>query len=129
MKAREPIYRGAVCRCFGEHAPLRRIANMNSYMLLYLAAAWLFIHGVITIIAAVGSRNKGAGMIAVVIGVILGVLDLLMCVCSAIYPSMLAFNLGLLVGFYFVVSGIYMVFIGSDISRAVAASRKQPDAE
>lgn len=37
---------------------------------------------------------------------------------------MLAFNLGILVGFYFVVSGINMVLIGSDISRAVAISRE-----
>lgn len=61
---------------------------MNSFMLLYLAAAWLFIHGVITIIAAVGSRNKGAGMIAVMIGVVLSVLELIMCVCSVIYPKL-----------------------------------------
>jgi len=105
------------------------IASMNSFMLLYLAAAWLFIHGVITIIAAVGSRNKGAGMIAVVIGVVLGVLELIMCVCSVIYPQLLAFNMGILVGFYFIVSGIDMVFIGSDISRAVAASRSMTDRE
>lgn len=60
----------------------------------------------------------------VILGVMLGVLDLLMCVCSVIYPAMLAFNLGILVGFYFVVSGINMVLIGSDISRAVAISRE-----
>ena len=100
------------------------IASMNSFMLLYLAAAWLFIQGVITIIAAVDSKKKGAGMAAVVIGVVLGVLELIMCLCSLIYPVMLAFNLGILVGFYFVVSGFDMVFIGSGISRAVAISRE-----
>ena len=100
------------------------IANMNSYILLYLAAAWLFIHGILTIIGAVNSKNHGAGMVVVVIGVILGILDLLMCICSVIYPSLLAFNLGFLVGFYFVVSGANMILVGSDISRAVAIRRE-----
>ncbi len=100
------------------------IAGMNSYIVLYMAAVWLFIHGILTIIAAVNSKNKGAGTVAVILGVMLGVLDLLMCVCSVIYPAMLAFNLGILVGFYFVVSGINMVLIGPDISKAVAISRE-----
>ncbi len=68
-------------------------------------------------------------MIAVAIGVVLGVLELIMCVCSVIYPKLLAFNMGILVGFYFIVSGIDMVFIGSDISRAVAANRSMTDRE
>ena len=101
------------------------IADMNSYMLLYVAAVWLFIHGVFTIIAAVDSKNKGAGTAEVVIGVILGVLDLLMCVCSVIYPALLAFNLGILVGFYFIVTGIDMILIGSDISRIVATKTEK----
>lgn len=100
------------------------VANMNSYIILYIAAVWLFVHGVLTIIAAVDSKNKGAGTAVVVIGVVLGVLELLMCVLSVIYPMMLAFNLGILVGFYFVESGIGMIFIGSDLSRAVTLSRE-----
>ena len=100
------------------------VVNMNSYIILYIAAVWLFIHGVLTIISAVDSKNKGAGKAVVVTGVILGVLELIMCVLSVIYPVLLAFNLGILVGFYFVESGINMIFIGSDISRAVAISRE-----
>ena len=100
------------------------VVNMNSYIILYIAAVWLFIHGVLTIISAVDSKNKGVGKAVVVTGVILGVLELIMCVLSVIYPVLLAFNLGILVGFYFVESGINMIFIGSDISRAVAISRE-----
>lgn len=48
-----------------------------------------------------------------------------MCVCSVIYPALLAFNLGILVGFYFIVTGIDMILIGSDISRIVATKTEK----
>lgn len=100
-------------------------AVMNNYMLLYMAAAWLFIDGVITIIAAVESKHKGAGSLEVIIGIVIGVLELIMCVVSAIYPVMLAFNLGILVGLYFIESGANMILIGTDIARAVASAHSE----
>lgn len=105
------------------------IVAQNSYIILYMAAAWLFIHGVLTIITAVNSRNKGAGTFSVIIGTVLGVLELIMCVVSVIYPVMLAFNLGILVGLYFIESGANMIFVGADVSKAVAITRAVKSAE
>ncbi len=40
-------------------------AIMNNYILLYMAAAWLSIHGILSIISAVGNKNEsGISMIA-----------------------------------------------------------------
>lgn len=81
------------------------IATINNFTILYIAAAWLLIHGILTIIAAVDSKDKGAGKIQVIFGVVIGGLELIMCILSVIYPMMLAFSLGILVGFYFIESG------------------------
>ena len=104
-------------------------AAMNNFTLLYMAATWLFVHGVMTIIAAVDSKDKGAGKIQVIFGVVIGVLELIMCILSVIYPMMLAFSLGILVGFYFIESGANMIFVGSNISKAAAIARVANEAE
>lgn len=103
-------------------------ASKNNYTILYMAAAWLFIHGVFTIISAVNGKKKGAKTFTVIIGVALGVLELAMCVISVIYPVMLAFNLGILVGLYFIESGANMIFVGADVSKAVAIARTEKEA-
>lgn len=46
------------------------IATINNFTILYIAAAWLLIHGILTIIAAVDSKDKGAGKIQVIFGVV-----------------------------------------------------------
>ena len=105
------------------------IATINNFTILYIVAAWLLIHGILTIIAAVDSKDKGAGKIQVIFGVVIGVLELIMCILSVIYPMMLAFNLGILVGFYFFESGANMIFVGSNISKAAAIARVANEAE
>jgi len=42
---------------------------------------------------------------------------------------MLAFSLGILVGFYFIESGANMIFVGSNISKAAAIARVANEAE
>ena len=93
-------------------------ATMNNFTLLYMAATWLFVHGVMTIISSVGEKDKGDTFLKI-IGVIL----------SVIYPMMLAFSLGNLVGFYFIESGANMIFAGSNISKAAAIARVANEAE
>lgn len=104
-------------------------AAMNNQLLLYLAGAWFLIHAVMTIITALESRKQGAEKSTVVIGVVLGVVELIISIYSVAHPAVLAISLGVLVSFYFIVSGINMILIGSKISRAVAITRAMESAE
>ena len=99
------------------------IAAMNSSILLYLAAAWLFIHGILSIFNALEAKKQDAGTFVVILGIVAGVLSIILGIYSVIHPSVLAINLGILTGLYFVDSGIDMIFIGSEVSRAVAVAR------
>ena len=101
-----------------------RIAGMNNVILLYMAAAWFFIHGVLTIIGALDGNKKGAGTIVTVLGILLGVLELVIGGYSVAHPAVLAVGLGILIGFYFLESGINMIFIGSVISMLTAVKRE-----
>jgi len=57
-----------------------------------------------------------------VISIVLGVLEIILGIYSIAHPAVLAVSLGLLIGLYFIESGISMIFIGSDYSSALAAT-------
>ena len=100
------------------------IGAMNSFMLLYMAAAWFIIHGILFLMEANERRKQGGGTGVVVLGFVLGALELILGIYSLAHPALLALSLGILIGFYFIESGVGMVFIGSDISRLVAIGRE-----
>ena len=100
------------------------IGAMNSFMLLYMVAAWFVLHGILLIIATIKRKKQGAGTGPVVLGFVLGALELIMGCYSFAHPAVLALSLGMLIGFYFIESGAGMIFIGSEISRLVAAGRE-----
>ena len=99
-------------------------AAMNNFILLYMAAGWFFIHGIMTIIDAIGSKKHGEGTGMMIIGIILGILSLVIGAYSVAHPAVLAVSLGFLIAFYFIESGAEMIYIGSEISRAVASERE-----
>lgn len=105
------------------------VASINNVTILYLAAVWLFIHGVLTIITALENQKNGAGKVEVIIGIVIGVIEIIMCIVYALHPLMLAFSLGILVGIYFIESGINMIFAGANISNAVALAGAVHEAE
>ena len=96
---------------------------MTNSVLLYFAACWFILHGVMAIVNAIRSREE-AGTGFMVIGVILGVLELIMAVYSVAHPAVLILSLGFLTAFYFIESGANMIFIGSAYAKAVALARR-----
>ena len=96
------------------------IANMSSSVLLYMAAIWFIIRGVMSIFTALKLHKEGAGLGVTVIGVLLGVLELVLGIYSIAHPAVLAISFGLLIGFYYIESGVNMIFVGSEFSRLVA---------
>ena len=85
------------------------IAEMSNSILLYIAAGWFMIHGVMSVINAVGMKKEGADTFTWVVGILLGVLELIMAIYSVAHPAMLAVSLGLLIGFYFIESGVSLI--------------------
>lgn len=95
-------------------------AAMNNFVLLYMAATWFVIHGILTILSTLGIHSKDTGFGLVFIGILLGILEIVLGCYSAAHPALLALSLGMLIAFYFIESGIHMIFIGFAFSRAEA---------
>ena len=93
------------------------VAIMNNFIVLDMAAFWFVFRGVLSVIAAIRSRKLGAGTGLVVLGIILGVLEVIMGVYSFAHPMVLAITLGLLTGLYFIESGINMICMGAVLSK------------
>ena len=88
------------------------VAVMNNFIILYMSAFWFLVRGILSIITAIRSRKMGAGTEVLVLGIILGVLELIMGIYSFAHPLALAVTLGFLTGFYFIESGINMICLG-----------------
>ena len=63
-----------------------------------------------------------------VLGIALGVLEIIIGIYSAAHPAVLAVSLGVLIGIYFIESGANMIYLGSTVSRAVAIGRELEEA-
>lgn len=97
---------------------------MNSFALLYMAAGWYLLHGVMGIVNVIQLRRElGTGL--TVLGVILAVLELIMAIYSVAHPAVLALTLGFLVAFYFIESGANLIFAGSVLSRVEAYEKSR----
>ena len=90
-------------------------ALTNDYMLLYLAAGWFIVHGILSIVAAIGSKSKGDDTGSVVLCIVLGVLELIIGIYSILHPGMMAIALGILIGIYFIESDINMIVFGREV--------------
>ena len=77
---------------------------------LNMVSAWLLVKGVINIIVSIQGRNeiKGWGW-----GIVAGVLSIIAGVLAFIHPVVTALTVGILMGLYFVESGIDMIVFGT----------------
>ena len=78
-------------------------------LLIYWIAAWFVVRGIVSIYISI--KTKGAGNKWWVCGLILGVLSALLGVYSFMHPLLLAFTMGILIGIYFIETGIDMVVL------------------
>ena len=92
-------------------------ALMNDLIILYMSAFWFVIRGVLSIYVAIQSRKLGAGTGVMVLGILLGILDLVVGVYSFAHPTVMALTLGILIGIDFIESGINMICLGSIFSQ------------
>jgi uncharacterized membrane protein HdeD (DUF308 family) len=84
----------------------------NNTIMLYMAAGWFVLRGILSILDAIAIRNEGGSFLMMVLGIVMGVLELILAVYSIAHPAVLAVSLGFLIGFYFIESGIDAILIG-----------------
>lgn len=79
-------------------------------MLLMIAAVWLLVQGIMAIVTAFQLKKLSEGN-KWIWGLVLGILEVIVGVYSFIHPMVLAFTMGMLVGIYFIESGLSMIFM------------------
>lgn len=80
-------------------------------MVIYFMAAWFIVQGILGIVNAVKQKSAGTGK-GWILTLILGILGTLLGLYSAMHPLLLAFTFGILIGMYFIESGITLI-VGS----------------
>lgn len=85
---------------------------MTTGMLMYIMAGWFIVQGIVSIYRAVKVKKNDGGSMWIW-GICSGVLCLLMGLYSAVHPVVLALTMGLMVGLYFIVSGINMIALSA----------------
>ncbi|MBR3016271.1 MAG: DUF308 domain-containing protein [Clostridia bacterium] len=83
-------------------------------MMLYMTAAWFVVQGIVSIVLAF--KLKGTDELWF-IGLIAGILGVIVGVYSFLHPAVLAVSSGMLIGFYFIQSGIDTIVLGAVIDR------------
>jgi uncharacterized membrane protein HdeD (DUF308 family) len=83
---------------------------MTDGMLIYFMAVWFLLQGAVGIFMAVRQKKseESKGWVWVLI---LGILGVLVGIYSLVHPMLLAFTFGILVGLYFIESGISMIVL------------------
>lgn len=90
---------------------------MTTGMLMYIMAGWFILQGIVSIYRAMKIKKDNGGS-KWVWGVCSGVLCILTGIYSAIHPLVLVLTLGLMVGLYFIVSGIDMIAMSVKAEKA-----------
>lgn len=83
---------------------------MTDGMLIYIMATWFLLQGAVGIFMAFKQKNaeENKGWVWTLI---LGILGVLVGLYSLVHPMILAFTFGILVGVYFIESGINMIVL------------------
>ena len=89
-------------------------AVTNNFILLYLAAGWFIVHGILSIVTGIQSRKEDADTSTLVLCIVLGIFELIIGIYSIAHPAMMAVALGMLIGIYFIETGINAIVIGRE---------------
>ena len=81
---------------------------MTDGMLIYMMAVWFLLQGVVGIYMSFKQKKVGEGK-GWIWNLILGIIGVLVGLYSLLHPLLLAFTFGILVGLYFIESGISMI--------------------
>lgn len=83
---------------------------MTDGMLIYIMAVWFLLQGVVGIYMSFKQKKVGEGK-GWIWTLVLGIIGVLVGIYSLMHPMLLAFTFGILVGVYFIESGINLIVI------------------
>ncbi len=81
---------------------------MTDGMLIYIMAVWFLLQGVVGIYMSFKQKKVGEGK-GWIWTLVLGIIGVLVGIYSLMHPMLLAFTFGILVGVYFIESGINLI--------------------
>ena len=84
--------------------------------LITIMAIWLLLQGVLAIVLSIKFRGAQGGN-KWIAALILGIIGVILGLYSLFQPIVLAFTIGMLIGFYFIESGINLIVLSSQVSK------------
>ena len=85
---------------------------MADGMFIYIMAVWFILQGIVSIVLSMKFKGTDGGK-KWIWGLVLGILGIILGLYSMFHPVLLALTTGILIGVYFIVSGINMIFLSS----------------
>ncbi len=85
---------------------------VTDVIILYVAAAFMIIRSLVSIIVSIRYAKESPSKGAVVAGIILGIIGLILGIILFAYPLLQAAVLGILVAFFFIFTGIDLIMLG-----------------
>ena len=85
---------------------------MADGVFIYMMAGWFILQGIVSIVISMKFKGAGGGK-KWIWGLVLGILGIILGLYSMFHPVLLALTTGILIGVYFIVSGINMIFLSS----------------
>lgn len=85
-------------------------------ILLYIMAGWFILQGIVSLTVSIKFKGAAGGK-KWIVGLILGIIGILLGLYTIIHPLLLAFTMGILIGVYFIESGINMIVLSSQANK------------
>lgn len=78
-------------------------------ILIYIMAAWFIVRGIVSIYMSVKTKNNENKWW--IFGIVIGILSILLGIYSFVHPMLLVLTIGILIGIYFIETGIEMIIM------------------
>lgn len=88
-----------------------RMLLMTEGLLVYIMAAWFIVKGIDSIYTSVKTKSKDNKWW--IWGLVIGILSGLLGIYSFLHPLLVAFTMGILIGLYFIETGIEMAIMAA----------------
>ena len=90
---------------------------MTSSTIIYMLAVWFLLQGAVTLTMGLRGKKKGVETSKWLGNLVMAVLCFILGIYSLFHPVALAFSVGMLIGIYFVISGVNLVLLGFQIEK------------
>jgi len=90
---------------------------MTSSTIIYLMAVWFLLQGAVSIALGVRGKKTNAETKKWLGSLVMGIFSIILGIYSLIHPVALAFSVGILIGIYFIISGINLVVLGLQLEK------------